>query len=278
MRRLLLASTLALLAGCSPIRSVVDTVTGVHVNDRMARDVRELKGVGVDYNWPLVDPWDLAKTLSDSKCTATSIEFMGWDGCQKNGYENGAGSLEKPYKELLKACRHYNVVVFVSILNDNKGSGKYHDNRRPLSAYAAECERAARIVMENGSDGVWVQVVSETQTSYGRSFEARWVPLFNDAGFVTVCNDGARTSRPKHGESLSAWHTCNAGNPGPSGPILIPDCGTAISAYTKGGIYGSELDPNACADFIAKGGHIIYSFTGVTTIPVGAIKAVGKAR
>lgn len=289
---------LLLLAGCNP--DVVTKVTPVN-------NPREAKGLGISYNWPGKDYTLLCEALAKSGCNITDIEYMGSTVSIKHGYRpGGADALKDDYLALLKECRKRNLTLFVSIVNDNMhikkwGQSGVHD----ISHFPQECERAAQIVLEAGPANVIVQPVAETQTSRGRDYETRWLKTFNQAGFKTCYNRGSRPTS-NGGAWTRAYHSCKLSDLGNgSNILLIPDCGTAIDAYTDandepavldlyldGPLYtggnfntGTIINPNTAADFVRRGrakgnGVCIYTGTGIKSVEdqIPAIKAIGAVQ
>lgn len=245
----------------------------------------QLVGVSYDYTWTLRVMPDFMARLAARRLTATSIEYMGgWDrNGSANGWKHGADSLREPYLELLDACRRHKIALIVSVLNDNKGLGKYGDDKKPMSDYKKQAERALQIVLDAGPEAQWVQVCSETQTAYGKELEARWLPKFQAAGFRTIWNRGSRPAKAEMGCDTFAWHNCKLDDLGKAGGITLPDCGTAISAYTNGGIYGASLKADVVGKHVAavrkagNRGSVIYTFTGMVSITDDVLDAIAKA-
>lgn len=288
------AACVAFLGGCktTPDAKVTKAV--------LAQQPKDILGLGISYNWPQKNYALLTETLAASGCNATDIEFMGTTVSTQHGYrKGGAEALKKDYLALLSECRKRNVTLIVSVVNDNMhikkwGQSGVHD----LAHWPAECERAAQIVLEAGPANVWVQAMAETQTSQGKKFEGRWLAKYKAAGFKTIYNDGSRPSN-NGGAWTRSYHACKLSDLGNgSNILLIPDCGTAIDAYTDGGNFltgsmlgtvqtamGIAVNSGAGADYARRGrakgnGVCIYTGTGIKSIEaqIPAIKTIGAVR
>lgn len=280
--RLIAVLFAATLTGCSTLQLKPTKAV-------LAQEPRDILGLGISYNWPTMDPEKLCEALAKAGCNATDIEFMGMTVSTMHGYRQGGAEALKPkYLALLKAARARNITVIVSVINDNMhikkwGQSGVHD----LAHWPAECERAAQIVLEAGPQCVWVQAVGETQTSQGRAYQAKWVPIFHQAGFRTINNSG---SRPIHNGNCwtRAYHACKLSDLGNGANILlIPDCGTAIDQYTDGGNFnsGHTVNPGVASDYARRGraagrGVCIYTGTGIVDLDkqLPAIAAIGGVR
>lgn len=268
----------ALLCGCGT------TGGGSVEKPPQPNSVSEMVGIGHDYTWVKNSDSDFIRLLAKNDLNLTSIELMGgWDrGGSVNGYKTGARSVIEPYRKLLDSCRDAGVYLFVSVLNDNKGLGKYGDDRKPLASYDGECRKALQAVLDAGPKNQFVQVVSETQTVYGKRIEAEWVPKYLAAGFKVVWNSGSRPTGPKLGAQYFAYHNCKLSDLGRNGCILIPDCGSSISGYTDGGIYGASVKAGtveSLARTVTKTnnrGLVIYTFTGMKKIDKSVVEAISR--
>lgn len=210
---------------------------------------KDIIGIGKDYTWTTGNKEAFIRMLSVCRLNTTSIELAGWgNSYTKKGqlflYRDGIEAIRPHYQELLSLCRKYNILLIVSILNDNKGLGKYGDDYKTLFHYKKEADDALNMVLSYGPEGIWVQVVAETQTPYGLQLEEKWIPIFKNAGFKVIYNRGSRPFSPQYGADFFAYHNCNLNDYGIRGCILIPDCGKAIESYTNGGINGKYLKPD----------------------------------
>jgi hypothetical protein len=247
----------------------------------------EVIGLGRDYTWTTGGQENFIKMLVRNKINTTSIELAGWANKEtKKGqtflYRDKIGKVKPHYEELLSVARRYKVLVIVSVVNDNKGTRKYGDDGRPLDQFKQDVEDAMNLVLKNGPNGVWVQVVAETQTAYGRQVEEKWIKKFREAGFNVIYNQASRPSGPAFGANMFAWHNCSLNDFGKSNCILIPDCGAAIAAYTEGGLNGPSLKANVLEDFARKVkakknvGLCIYTGWALQNVNEDAVKALAR--
>jgi hypothetical protein len=214
-------------------------------------------GIGRDYTWSSGGQENFIKLLAWGKLNTTSIELAGWgfDGTKAGQtflYRDGIEKIAPYYDEILNLCRKYKILLIVSVVNDNKGSTKYGDDNKGLSFYKKEVEDAMNLVLSRGPEGVWVQTVAETQTAFGLQTEEKWITIFKNAGFKVIYNRLSRPFAAQYGADFFAYHNCSLNDFGINGCILIPDCGTAIGSYTKGGLNGPILIPKVLYDFTRK--------------------------
>ena len=257
-------------------------------NRQYPTDPTRLVGIGRDYTWTK-NPEDRDRfydSLARWGLNVTSIEYGGWG--QAPGplylYRDGNAKIAAQYKLEVAAARRTKTLLFVNVVNDNKGSGKYGDDRKYLDSYKAQVEAAMNTVLAEGPEGVWVQIVGEggiSKRPYAAELIKKWTPIFRQAGFKTVNNTPARSSS-KGLADFYAWHNCQLSDFGPDGCILVTDCGTAIASYTEGGLNGKRLKPSTLESYtrnvVAKGGrgHIIYTGWYLETVSDEDIAAVAR--
>lgn len=164
------------------------------------------------------------------------IEMAGW--ADTSGYRKQWGNderlrdVEEMYEWLVKQCRALGLWLFVSITNDNAGSGKYGDAGIPLSRVREDVTRLISIVLRNGPDNVLVQPVGETQTSAGRDIENEAARALE--GFRLVYNGNSRpTSHPPWAQ-YHAFHPFGTTAPVPSSAIVVSDTGSIINQLCEG--------------------------------------------
>jgi hypothetical protein len=278
MKRLLPILLLALLAICSGCATV-----------QYPTSPAEVCGIGCDYVWdhPAFDAEDYCRALKAKHCTTTSIEFSG--GNDRSVFKVGVAAKIPKYESLLTACRTYKILLIVSAVNDNKGSGKglytprYGDDHNALSAYKSTCAQIMQTILDHGPTGQWVQVVAETTTDFGRELESTWISRFNTAGFVTIYNGGSRPSGPAKGATFHAYHPFSTSDTGNNNAIVIGDTGQMLNIVVDGGIWGSTFNDAICGSYAqalksAGRGDVVYGFMNQSVEPdEGAMEAVGEA-
>jgi len=240
-----------------------------------------LRGVGVDYNWTGVDWRKGWRTLAKYGCNATSIELFMWSTTYD--VRQGLNPLKAPYRKLLAEARAHGGTVFVSVCNDNQGSGKYGDQAPPWSKLNALATEAIQWLATLGPEGQIIQPVSETQSAWGSSFERWAITFLNQHGFDTVWNHASRPTEPGAGSDRNAYHPFKVNDVGTPCDIIVTDTGTILNALVHGGIYGGDFKDDAIYDYARRvkiAGQrdlLIYAFTGVKALDAGACKAVGAA-
>jgi len=240
-----------------------------------------LRGVGVDYNWPGVDYKKVFRTMAKHGCNVTSLEFFGWS--TTIDLSDGLEPLKGPYLKALKAARKAGGWLFVSVCNDNQGSGKYGDKNPSWSKMDGLAQEAIDWLCSLGSKGQIIQPVSETQSECGRRFEAWAIARLNQAGIITVYNRASRPTAPALGSVRNAYHPFKVSDVATEGDIIVTDTGTILNTLVHGGIYGGDFKDDAVFDYASRvhqvGNRdlIIYAFTGMTEFDEGACKAVAAA-
>ncbi len=234
-----------------------------------------LIGIGNDYNWPFLDSKKLASEMVKYRNTATSIELALWG--QWSVFKWGVSALSPYFKKFVKAIREKDRKLVVSGSNGNQGMGKHGDELKPLSAYPKIMDGLMNLILSVGPSNLIVQPVSEAQFSWDIQFEKKWIGKFNDAGFETMCNTGARPGKKLYGADRFADHPTSTSSKIPSGATVITDTSTILNQLLNGGINGSSVNAKAAQSYSrkVKGDCIIYTFTNVKTIQSEAMKAVG---
>lgn len=235
-------------------------------------DVKDIVGYGPVNNWSSLDFEKWLDLHVPNKVNWATIEFFAWnnqDNC-KIGYYDDPEALREPYRKLVNECRKRKIVLFVSLVNDNKGSGKYGDDKKDLSYYKSQIRKGREIVLAEGPEGVVLQAVAETKTQEGKDFEAETITMAHQKGFKTCWNNH---SRPKesNGCTYFAYHPASTADVGPIGCIVVTDHGQILKELSKDGknVYG-PYDPVKVSNYAHKvhqagKGFIHYGFGDKTS-------------
>jgi len=192
-------------------------------------------GYGPVNRWHDINAGWIGK-LARNGIKVAHIEFWGWARYAKwDDFE----TLEKRYRELVRACRMYGVTLFVSYTNDNTGSGKYGDARVPLSRYLADghIDWGIHLIKKVGKSFVWIQPVGETQTAAGRAIEEKCMREL--AGFPMIYNGGSRPTTCPPNWAGFAFHPMNTGQSIPANAIVVTDT-SPILIELQGDLMGSH--------------------------------------
>ena len=166
---------------------------------------------GVDRDWMMLAPVEVASTARACGCTGVSIEMVGNDSFVSTSFDD----ISARYNALLAACRARKLVLFVCVVNDWIQAKDWQ--------HVPKLEAA---VLGGGPEGVIVQPVGETHTENGKAYEKRCVTLF--AGWNRCANgDGGRPKSKPSWADYIAWHSAGLSN-APRGAIEITDHGTSI--------------------------------------------------
>lgn len=155
--------------------------------------------------------------------------------------DKGLKSLEKDYENILSLCRAEGLWLFVSVVNDNMGKGKYGDKGPALEKVYDKALKLLEIIKKHGKDNVIVQPVAETQTSAGKKFEAAAKSVL--AGFPLVNNNNGGQPSGTNGMNFAAYHPSAISKKVGSGFLAISDHGLIIRELNKGGSLEAQGDP-----------------------------------
>lgn len=172
--------------------------------------------------------------LVKNGCSGYMIELSSWARYSKKEWTSKwFKEVEKKYLWLVDQCRSRGLWIFVSIVNDNMGHGKYGDEGPMLSKVYDKALKLIDIVKAGGSSNVAVQPVAETQTSAGKKFEKACVKKLK--GFVLVYNgDGGYPSKAPSGFQFYAVHPEKASKANPKNAIVVSDHGMLIRELNGG--------------------------------------------
>lgn len=208
-----------------------------------------------------VNRWTLSKqTLKDElnlmqECGVSGymIEMASWgrySECEQWS-EEWIKHIEKCYRHLVKNCRKRNLWLFVSVINDNMGQGKYGDTGPKLEPVYDSALQFIEIIKKQGSKGVIIQPVAETQTSAGRRFEEDCRRELE--GFTLVYNgDGGRPKQTPSGYDFRAIHPPHIVSSVANDALVISDHGLIIRELSIDKGLESKGDPKKIADWVKR--------------------------
>ena len=187
------------------------------------------KGYGAVNNWFSINMAAQADVVAEYGVDVYHIEFFGWADTRTD-----LDKIKPKYIELLAECRKRNVVLFVSVFNDNSHLSKY--GNKPWIPSLEYLKSSLTFIIEQGGEGVIVQPVAETQTSVGSKFEAYGKTALANAGIKSCYNKGSRPSSPPAGWTYAAYHPNTTSAKIPAGAICVTDTGSILrelGGYTK---------------------------------------------
>lgn len=245
-------------------------------------NIKNILGYGPVNHWASQDFEKWLDAQVRNNVNWVTIEFFCWNSPQedRSHYYENPDNLKKPYQKLVKECRKRNIVLMVSIVNDNKGSGKYGDDKKGLAYYKSQIRRGREIVLEEGPEGVVIQPVAETQTNEGQTFESETIDLAHQKGFKTCWNNNSRPTN-SNGCTYFAYHPSSTSDIGVEGGIIVVDHGQILRELSKNGkdVFG-PYDPVKISSYAAKvhagqRGFVHYGF-GDDQVDFDIIKALGS--
>ncbi len=283
MIRRLLIPLLAVLfvAGCATdIYSVIGEATRAYDEYRASKPKppkTEVTGLDYGVGWGMVNHWmrdpvAMADAAAEHGIGVVHIAYFGWGATDSYAHPE---RLEEPYRLLRRATERNGQILFAEIANDNKGQGKYGDDKKGLDEYVDEIRRAADFIALVGAD--WLQPVGETRTKAGKDFEAYCAARFDKKQLVY--NGGSRPDKPASWASMFAWHPASVDANPPRGAIAVSDHSGILSQLYGSGWQGDARgDPDAIRAWAARmreRGHvtILYAF-GQSTIDRKSLEAL----
>ena len=209
-----------------------------------------LRGYGRVNYWYL-DEDELDKDLARCKASGVDvyhIEYSGF-GATNIYIDINTNKVRKAYKKLVKKIRALGMWLFVSVVNDNMGSGKYGDQKIPLSKLYNNALAELAFIKSCGSDNVIIQPVAETQTSAGTKFENDTKAML--AGWTLVNNGSGGRPSGNNGMTYRAVHPSSIANCSKYGNAIVSsDHGLIIKELAVGGTLNGPGSPQKITIFL----------------------------
>lgn len=187
------------------------------------------------------------------------------------------------YSKIHDDAKERGLWLFVSIVNDNMGSGKYGDKKQyNIGNTYDKCVKLLEGVIKDGNANVVVQPVAETQTAAGKKFEAYAKQQLMAKGFLTCYNGNGGHPSSSNGCNFYAVHPSKISASNPGNALVISDHGLIIRELNKGGALVAHGEPSKIKKFVEtnkkKGCPVVgyYAFQ-VQDYDEGTIKALGEA-
>lgn len=170
------------------------------------------------------------------------IEMAGWSGSAGAEPWSDAwiSKIESNYKKLVKLCRAAGIWLFVSIVNDNMGQGKYGDKNPKLEKVIGQAKKLVAIVKSAGKDNVIVQPVAETQTTAGKQFDTYCKSEL--ANFQLVYNGQGGQPTNNGGMNFRAYHPSSVGRQIAGDAFAVSDHGAIIKELANN-TYDGPVNP-----------------------------------
>lgn len=173
------------------------------------------------------------------------IEFFGW---ASGAVYSNPDAVRDAWEGLCFWCRRRRLTLFVSVTNDNKGSGKYGDDRAGLATFRPQISKALGWVKAEFWEGLYIQPVGETQTPAGGQIEAEAAAMFPVAHLVR--NTGSRPSSGGGWAAHFAYHAARTSDRVPAPAWAVTDHSTIIGEF--GGLYAERYAPDRCAAYARR--------------------------
>lgn len=179
------------------------------------------------------------------------IELAVWDGVDDKWSNEWIVRTQKNYRWLLRECRKRKIWLFVSIINDNMGKGKYGDTGPTLEKVYESALQLASIVKRGGSKGVIVQPVAETQTPTGQRFEQDCRKILEN--FTLVYNgEGGHPKSTPEGFHFRAVHPAHIVSSVADDTLVISDHGLIIRELSIDGGLESKGNPQKVSMWVKR--------------------------
>lgn len=179
------------------------------------------------------------------------IELAVWDGVDDKWSNEWIVRTQKNYRWLLRECRKRKIWLFVSIINDNMGKGKYGDTGPTLEKVYESALQLASIVKRGGSKGVIVQPVAETQTPTGQRFEQECRKILENFTLVYNGESGHPKSTPE-GFHFRAVHPAHIVSSVADDTLVISDHGLIIRELSIDGGLESRGNPQKVVTWVKR--------------------------
>ena len=240
------------------VRIVLTTIFTTFVTTSLAQPAIEQNHTQAWYG--RVNRWTLSRDIlhqeldlmQECGVSGYMIEMASWARYQKQPWdETWIKMIKREYRHLLKECRKRDIWLFVSIVNDNMGKGKYGDTGPALEEVYDYALKLAKIIKRCGSKGVIIQPVAETNTQAGKRFELECITLFD--GFTLIYNgDYGSPKTCPNGYDFRAVHPSHITSNVPTDAIIISDHGVIIRELSIDGGLESKGDPNKVKMWVEK--------------------------
>ena len=179
------------------------------------------------------------------------IELAVWDGVDDKWSNEWIVRIQKNYRWLLRECRKRKIWLFISIINDNMGKGKYGDTGPTLEKVYESALQLASIVKRGGSKGVIVQPVAETQTPTGQRFEQECRKILEN--FTLVYNgEGGHPKSTPEGFHFRAVHPAHIVSSVADDALVISDHGLIIRELSIDGGLESRGNPQKVVTWVKR--------------------------
>ena len=204
-----------------------------------------------------VNRWTLSRAtlkkelnlMKDCGVAGYMIELASWaPHTQQPWTEEWIEMVRKEYHYLLKECRKRDLWLFVSIVNDNMGKGKYSDTGPALEKVYNYALQLANIVKHHGAKGVIIQPVAETNTEAGMRFEKDCLQLLKEFTLVYNGDYGSPKETPAEYD-FRAIHPSHITSNVPSDAFIISDHGLIIRELSINDDVESQGDPKKVKDW-----------------------------
>lgn len=189
--------------------------------------------------------------MKECGVTGYMIELAVWDGVDDKWSNEWIVRTQKNYRWLLRECRKRKIWLFVSIINDNMGKGKYGDTGPTLEKVYESALQLASIVKRGGSKGVIVQPVAETQTPTGQRFEQECRKILEN--FTLVYNgEGGHPESTPEGFHFRAVHPAHIVSSVADDTLVISDHGLIIRELSIDGGLESRGNPQKVVTWVQR--------------------------
>jgi peptidoglycan hydrolase-like protein with peptidoglycan-binding domain len=275
-------------ATCSIIISPASPFVNPIVSSNISgpADVEDIIGYGIVNNWMNIDSVSLAAQLASNGLTTTHIELLGY---AKDNYYDNPSVLYPKLKTFINNMRAKGIVVFINIVNWNKGAGVSENGTVSI------CESKYNdvwftgivdyLIDEVGMESIILQAASEWSGGRNSSCDSKaqqWENIVQTKWTgMKSSNKGTRPSSPVKSGWFFEYHPCSATDLGADGSIVTTDCGGILSFLGKGGdMRGladiTNLQAYACKVISSEDKGFLYYGFGHSQIDSQAIMALGQ--
>jgi len=218
------------------IISIIEDLLGIGSSlDKFADPKKPFYGYGLVNNWYKQDPRSYMNKIAENEVDCVAFEFF--ECARPDNFKNVDKLLSK-FEKYISLSQSKKILLYVTLVNCNTGSGKYGDPRIPLSKYDAQIKKAAQKFaswMKKYSN-IYVTPCGEGGSSYDKGLQNYCKSIMPKSKMVN--NWGSRPTSTD-GMGFFCQHPAKTSSPVAGGAWSMSDHSQLIDELNHGGLYGT---------------------------------------
>jgi len=250
--------------------------------DNFADVTKPFMGYGLVNNWSAQNAESYMNKLVDNNVQCMAFEFFEWAPTKFEKVDE----LLKKFEKYVNLAKKKKVILYVTILNSNVGSGKYGDPRIPSNKYTAQLMKAAQKLAEwmKSNPNIFVTPCGEggaqsNMATHDKNFQNYCKSIMPRGQMVN--NWGSRPNTTD-GMAFLCQHPSGVSAATKSKSWIMSDHGLFIAELNGGGLYGTaNYDITTNCARVLRGQNkvfIYYHFNGNGSIDGEALRALKDAQ